>query len=120
MNDARQKPWRTVPNDPGYLDLIPVEAYDQSPEGTGHIEADAETRDEDQYVGFTVYFCHTCPFCGQRDERSVLTLNNRDFDRWTSGVHVQDAFPYLTADQREMLITGIHPECWDATFKEGD
>jgi hypothetical protein len=30
------------------------------------------------------------------------------------GWFVQDAFPFLSAGEREMLITGTHPECWDA------
>lgn len=30
------------------------------------------------------------------------------------------AFPYLDADDREKLISGIHPNCWNAIFGEDD
>lgn len=61
---------------------------------------------------------HTsCPMC--REEYSV-TVSGKDFDRWKSGVHVQDAFPYLNADDRERLISGICPKCWEETFGEDD
>jgi len=39
---------------------------------------------------------------------------------YESGALVQDAFPMLTADEREFLITGITPEEWDATFGSED
>jgi hypothetical protein len=29
---------------------------------------------------------------------------------------VQEVFPYLTADQRDHLLNGIHPECYDIMF----
>ena len=31
---------------------------------------------------------------------------------------VQDVFPDLTVDQREMMISGISPEEWDEMFSE--
>ena len=33
-----------------------------------------------------------------------------------AGENIQIAFPDLTADQREILISGICPECWDKIF----
>lgn len=36
------------------------------------------------------------------------------------GVHIQDAMPNLTADQREFLLTGITKEEWDAEFGEDE
>lgn len=58
---------------------------------------------------------HThCPVCG---ESYSLEVYEKDFDRWKSGVHVQDAFPYLDADDRERLISGICPKCWDKMFR---
>lgn len=44
-------------------------------------------------------------------------------EAWEEGVDkrvVQDAFPELTPDQREFLLTGISPEEWDTLFQEGD
>jgi hypothetical protein len=33
---------------------------------------------------------------------------------------IQDAFPDLTADQREFIMTGITPEEWDQMFSNPD
>lgn len=44
-----------------------------------------------------------------------VTLDGSEY--WAyfmQGALVQDAFPNLTPEQRELLITGTHPECWDA------
>ena len=38
---------------------------------------------------------------------------------WQSGALIQEAFPHLSADQREFLLSGITPEEWEATFGEG-
>ena len=54
-----------------------------------------------------------CPFCGRSNE---VEVNEMDYLDWDDGMKVQDAFPYLTASEREMLISGICPTCWDAMF----
>lgn len=54
-----------------------------------------------------------CPFCGHANE---VAVNEADYWDWQDGALVQDAFPYLTADEREMLISGICPTCWEKTF----
>jgi hypothetical protein len=33
---------------------------------------------------------------------------------------IQRAFPYLTADEREVMLSGICPECWERMFGGGD
>ena len=53
----------------------------------------------------------TCPWCHEDNEVSV------PFEGWLSyqmGALVQDAFPDLSASDREMLISGICPKCWRA------
>lgn len=54
-----------------------------------------------------------CPFCGHANE---VAVNEEDYWDWQDGALVQDAFPYLSADEREMLISGICPTCWEKTF----
>jgi hypothetical protein len=39
---------------------------------------------------------------------------------WEDGVLIQDAFPDLSDDDREFIMTGITPEEWDAAFGEED
>ena len=56
----------------------------------------------------------TCPFCGKTHE---VTVDAIDYLAWEVGdVLAQNAFPYLSADEREMLISGICPDCWERTF----
>ena len=54
-----------------------------------------------------------CPFCGHAHE---VEVNENDYWDWEDGELVQNAFPYLSADEREMLISGIGPTCWDKMF----
>ena len=54
-----------------------------------------------------------CPFCG---ESHVVEVVAEDYADWKNGKLIQDAMPYLTADEREMLISGICPTCWDNMF----
>ena len=59
----------------------------------------------------------TCPIC---HVDHTVTVNNKDFVDWRAGKHTQDAFPYLPADQREILITGIDGPCWTRMFSLND
>lgn len=43
-----------------------------------------------------------------------------DLMRFHNGTHAQDAFPYLTEDQRELLISEICGTCFEAMFAEDD
>lgn len=54
-----------------------------------------------------------CPFCGHANE---IAVNEMDYWDWKDGELAQNAFPYLSADEREMLISGICPSCWDRMF----
>jgi len=56
-----------------------------------------------------------CPFCGHANE---VAVNEDDYWDWQDGILAQDAFPYLSPDEREMLISGICPKCWAKTFEE--
>lgn len=55
-----------------------------------------------------------CPFCGKEHE---VEINEIDYYAYINGeALIQDAFPYLSADEREMLKTGICGTCWDEMF----
>lgn len=57
-----------------------------------------------------------CLECG---EPVTMEVNESDLDRWLSGnALVQDAFPYLSADDREILISGICGKCFDKMFPD--
>ena len=57
----------------------------------------------------------TCPFCGQ--EHSVAVLED-DYINYVNGELAQYAFPYLTATEREQIISGLCPECQISVFGE--
>jgi len=59
----------------------------------------------------------TCIYCRNKSELEVVKDH---YDAWKNGTLIQNAFPEVSADTREMLKTGIHPDCWDTMFKEED
>ena len=64
----------------------------------------------------TIFDCEVltqCPFCG---ETHIILVNEIDYLDWKDGKLAQNAFSYLSADEREMLISGICPTCWADTF----
>ena len=65
----------------------------------------------------------TCPFCSKQAQ---VTVEKERFIQWKRAGDddpmrfVQNSFPDLTIEQREMLISGTHPECWDKFMGEED
>jgi hypothetical protein len=55
-----------------------------------------------------------CSVCGE--STTVLTDPN-GFIRWSEGELVQNAFPELSKEDREILISGTHSECWNKLFR---
>ena len=51
-----------------------------------------------------------CQFCGDTSEMEV---DEDKFNSWMKGERLQRAFPNLHRVEREMLIIGTHPDCWD-------
>lgn len=54
----------------------------------------------------------TCPFCGKDH---FITVSFEDYERWQANLFKTPS-PYLSANEREMLKTGICPSCWDKMF----
>jgi hypothetical protein len=54
--------------------------------------------------------------CLHCNETSTLAVDAGAYRRWKSGTLIQEAFPDMTADDRELLISGIHPACWHLLF----
>ena len=50
----------------------------------------------------------------------TIKMDAADYMAWCSGALIQDAMPYLSADDREFLMTGITPEEWAAKFGDDD
>ena len=61
------------------------------------------------------------------DNSKTLTLNgnfdtiNQAWFAWQmKGMHVQVAFNFLSADEREFLLTAITPDEWNALFSDDE
>ena len=63
----------------------------------------------------------TCNSCQTQTE---MMVNINDYAAWErdrqkpGGLLIQDAMPYLTANEREVLISGTCGECFDEMFPE--
>lgn len=59
------------------------------------------------------------PYSGKNHEMDIDITK----EQWQAFLNdelglIQDAFPHLSADEREFLLTGITPEEWDELYKE--
>lgn len=54
-----------------------------------------------------------CPFCGST---FVVRVPSDGYAAWKNGACIQDVMPDVDPDIREMLISGICPDCWDNMF----
>lgn len=57
----------------------------------------------------------TCSVCG---EYEMWSLDRAAVTRWREGENIQKVFPDMSAGDREVLISGTHPACWDQLFGE--
>jgi hypothetical protein len=63
------------------------------------------------------------PITGNTNSMFIL-LDVADYKRWALSkytqkpLNIQDCLPYLSADEREFLKTGIMPEEWGQAFPE--
>ena len=56
-----------------------------------------------------------CRIC--KEER-IVKVSEQSLKLWKSGMHIQDAMPEVSVDDREMLMSQICPTCWDRLFGE--
>lgn len=54
-----------------------------------------------------------CRVCGRT---FPINVDANDYMDWQKGKCIQDAMPYLTADERELLISHTCGECWTEMF----
>lgn len=50
-----------------------------------------------------------CPFCNKTTQ---LVVPEDGFKAWLGGQLVQHALPKLDNSQHELLVSGMHDECW--------
>ena len=54
-----------------------------------------------------------CRTCGTNIS---LLVNMSDMIAWKDGKYIQEAMPYLSADERELLISQTCGICWEEMF----
>lgn len=57
-----------------------------------------------------------CPFCGRL---STVVVFASSYEEYQAGATVQEAFPYLSASDREIIISGICRKCQLDVFGPG-
>ena len=63
--------------------------------------------------------CKECPVCGGQMIGLFKDVLVPRFNAWQNGEgDLQDLLPELNENDREALISGTCPECWDAIFGE--
>ena len=55
------------------------------------------------------------PNCGKT---FTLAVTEAEYKNWKDGMLIQDAMPSLGQNDRELLISGTCPECWNAMMAE--
>ena len=63
------------------------------------------------------YETKPCMHCGKT---TVMKLDRESVEAWKNGEFIQEAFPELNKGSRELIVSGIHPECWNAMFGDED
>ena len=59
-----------------------------------------------------------CKLC---DKEYAIILDERDFDAWQNGDgYIQNVLGYLTAAERELLISQTCDDCWKKLYGEDD
>lgn len=48
----------------------------------------------------------------------VVYVNVADMNRWLNGGLIQDCFPYLSASDRELCMSGLDDDAWTSMFGE--
>ena len=76
------------------------------------------------YMAYKVYELHSicilsghCPIC--KTDWS-LEVSTESLEAYHNGILAQNAFPYLTAAQRELIISGTCDTCFNDIFKDDD
>jgi hypothetical protein len=59
----------------------------------------------------------TSPLSGITRTRE-FEISEEQLSRYMRGALIQEAFPHLTPDEREFILTGITEEEWDEAFLE--
>ncbi len=76
-------------------------------------------------MAFTMVQTKTCIVCHKTGHVMLETGRWERYqaaqeDHSLPSQHVQDVWPEMPAAEREQLITGTHPACWDELFADDE
>lgn len=71
---------------------------------------DAEFHRAVAALGFDVWIAADCPVCATV---TAVPATREQIAAYEAGALVQDAFPHLTADARETILSGLCGVCFD-------
>lgn len=60
---------------------------------------------------------YVCKFCGTQ---LTVEADEEKLARFDAGEHIQDVFPELNEDDRELMISGVCGKCFDEMFADED
>lgn len=78
----------------------------------------------DNFCSYTEQYkngIHTYTFTGPcliTKKSYSVTVSGEGLHKYRRGAYIQDAFPELSAEDREFLITGYSPEGWKIVFPD--
>lgn len=49
-----------------------------------------------------------------------IDVTQEQIDKWQAGMHIQNAMPHLSSEDREFIMSGITPEEWNMAFPDED
>lgn len=71
---------------------------------------------EEEWAGDHTYtFKITCASCGSI---TPITVKGNDLYDYHHGKYIQDAFPYISKDDRELMISGICGNCFSLMMED--
>lgn len=56
-----------------------------------------------------------CPNC---HKNQTIKVNEAEYFKWKAGELIQRAMPKLSDNDRETLLSGLCPECWNKLFQD--
>lgn len=63
---------------------------------------------------------HRTPPCCVCGRSSVAEVKVDALRAWQAGALVQQAFPDMSPAEREVLVSGTHPDCWQTLMGDED
>lgn len=58
--------------------------------------------------------CRPCTMCGKVN---TVRVPKAGFDKWRTGALIQNVLPEVSKEDRELLISGTCPPCFDKLFR---